>query len=182
MPENNVKGYRESAMRDGTVLGLLWIVTFAMSVVMFKSIGNGYGLAASFATAVLSMMSPCVAYRLAVKHRNAERNGAISFGEAWLYIFIMYLCAIVLASIAQYIFYAFIDPHMFGNMIPVFQELAAASGLPSGTTEVFTKMFETMENTSTADIIMSQLSGHIMRDTLISAILAAAIRKTTDNS
>ena len=182
MGHNNVKEYRESAMRDGTILGLLWIATFAMSVIMFKSIDNGYGLVASFATGILSIMSPCVAYRLAARYRNNVHGGTMTYGEAWLYIFIMYLCAIVLASLAQYAFYAFIDPHMFGNIIPVFRNFAAANGLDSKSIEVFTKMFETMENTDTADIIISQLSGHISRDIIITTFLAVAIRRTPENN
>lgn len=182
MSGNSSAKYRESAMRDGTILGLLWIATFAVSVVMFKSIDNGYGLVASFATAVLSMMSPCMVYRLATRHRNNECGGTMTYGEAWLYVFIMYLCAIVLASLAQYIFYAFIDPHMFGDIIPVFVSFAKANNLPAESIELFVKMFETLENTGAADKVISQLSGHISRDIIITTFLAVAIRRTPENN
>ena len=80
----------ESAMRDGTILGMLWIATFSVSIVMLKSIGNGGGLILSLAVTVLTLSSPILAYKLAVKHRNSECNGTIGYGESWMHIFVMY--------------------------------------------------------------------------------------------
>ena len=90
----------ESAMRDGTILGCLWIVTFALSIVMLNMLVKGQGMILTLAVLAMTLMSPFVAYKLAAKHRDNERDGAMTFGEAWTYIAVMYLCAILLSAIA----------------------------------------------------------------------------------
>ena len=62
MTESKENSYRESAMRDGTVLALLWIVTFTLSTVMLKSVNNDYSIVTSMSTMALTMMSPFVVY------------------------------------------------------------------------------------------------------------------------
>lgn len=172
----------ESAMRDGTILGMLWIATFSVSIVMLKSIGNGGGLIASLATIVLTCSSPFLAYKLAVKHRNGERNGTIGYGEAWIYILIMYLCAILLSSIIQFVFYAYIDPHIFGNLIPSFENIAAKNGMNASDMNIFTQLFASMEKMSAGEIVMSQFSGHLTRCLILTTLLAAAVKKVPENN
>lgn len=167
----------ENALRDGTILGMLWIVTFSVSIAMLKSIGNGDALITSLATTALTCFSPILAYKLAVKHRNSECNGTISYVEAWVHIFVMYSCAILLSSIAQFIFYAYIDPHLFSGLIPEFEKFAAANGMEAGNISIFTQTFENMERMSTGSIILSQASGHFTRDIILTSILAIAVKK-----
>lgn len=172
----------ESAMRDGTILGMLWIATFSVSIVMLKSIGNGGGLILSLAVTVLTLSSPILAYKLAVKHRNSECNGTIGYGEAWIHIFVMYLCAILLSSIIQFIFYAYIDPHIFGDLIPAFAKLAAESGLGTNDIEIFTQLFAEMEKMSAAEIVMSQLGGHVTRSIILTTFIAIAVKKNPEKN
>lgn len=169
-------------MRDGTILGMLWIVTFSVSIVMLKSIGNGGGFILSLAVTILTFSSPILAYKLAVKHRNSERNGAMGYGEAWIHIFVMYLCAILLSSIIQFIFYAYIDPHIFGNLIPAFAKLAAESGMSADDIGIFTQLFAEMEKMSAGEIVMSQLGGHVTRSIILTTFLAIAVKKIPENN
>ena len=167
----------ESAMRDGTILGCLWTATFALSVAMLKMIVNGQGMLLSFAVLVMTCMSPFVAYKLAAKHRDNERDGSITFGEAWKYIAIMYLCAIVLSAIAQYIYYAFIDPNMFSDISTQFATFAGSNGMDKASIKVFTDAFDEMDRTGTGDMLMSTMTGHISRDLIIAAILALIVKR-----
>ena len=176
MTESKENSNRESAMRDGTVLALLWIVTFTLSTVMLKSVNNDYGIVASLGTMALTMMSPFVVYKLSLKHRNNERNGTMTYSEAWLYIFIMYLCAIILSSIAQYIFYAYIDPDIFAGVIPEFENLAT-NGLDAESIKIFTGTFEMLDKMSAGEIVLSQMSGHITRTIILTSLIALAIKK-----
>ena len=177
MTESKENSYRESAMRDGTVLALLWIVTFTLSTVMLKSVNNDYSIVASLGTMALTMMSPFVVYKLSLKHRNNERNGTMTYSEAWLYIFTMYLCAIILSSIAQYIFYAYIDPDIFAGVIPEFEKLAITNGLDAGSIKIFTGTFEMLDKMSAGEIVLSQMSGHITRTIVLTSLIALAIKK-----
>lgn len=167
----------ESAMRDGTILGCLWSATFALSVAMLKMLVNGQGMLLTFAVIVMTLMSPFVAYKLAVKHRDKERDGAMTFGEAWKYIAIMYLCAIILSAIVQYIYYAFIDPNAFSDISMQFAAFASSNGMDKEGIKVFTDAFDEMDRTGTGDMLMSTITGHISRDLIIAAILALAVKK-----
>ena len=179
---NKRKITAESAMRDGTILGCLWTVTFALSIVMLNMLVKGQGMILTLAVLATTLMSPFVAYKLAAKHRDNERDGAMTFGEAWTYIAVMYLCAILLSSIIQFIFYAYIDPHIFGNLIPAFAKLAAESGLGANDIEIFTQLFASMEKMSAAEIVMSQLSGHVTRSIILTTFIAIAVKKNPENN
>lgn len=171
------KNITESAMRDGTILGCLWTATFAVSIVMLKSLVNGQGLILSFIALAMTMLSPYIAYKLAIKHRDSERDGTISYGEAWMHIIIMYICAILLSSIAQYIYYAYIDPNIFGDLSATFLAFSRNNSLDEQGTKVLTDFFSTMSNIGTGEMIMSLMTGHITRDIFIATILAIAVKK-----
>ncbi|MBE6295988.1 MAG: DUF4199 domain-containing protein [Bacteroidales bacterium] len=167
----------ESAMRDGTILGCLWTVTFALSIVMLKMLVNGQGLLMSFAVLAMTLMSPFVAYKLAAKHRDNERDGAMTFGEAWTYIAIMYLCAILLSAIAQYVYYAYIDPSSFSDLSAQFAAFAVSNGMDETSIRMFTDAFDKMGQQSTGEMLLSIITGHLSRDLIIATILALIVKK-----
>jgi len=167
----------ESAMRDGTILGCLWTVTFALSIVMLKMLVNGQGLLMSFAVLAMTLMSPFVAYKLAAKHRDNERDGAMTVGEAWTYIAIMYLCAILLSAIAQYVYYAYIDPSSFSDLSAQFAAFAVSNGMDETSIRMFTDAFDKMGQQSTGEMLLSIITGHLSRDLIIATILALIVKK-----
>jgi len=164
-------------MRDGTILGCLWTVTFALSIVMLKMLVNGQGLLMSFAVLAMTLMSPFVAYKLAAKHRDNERDGAMTFGEAWTYIAIMYLCAILLSAIAQYVYYAYIDPSSFSDLSAQFAAFAVSNGMDETSIRMFTDAFDKMGQQSTGEMLLSIITGHLSRDLIIATILALIVKK-----
>lgn len=177
MGDDYKRNSTESAMRDGTILGLLWIVTFAAWVMVLKSIGSSYIFVISSASAVLMFSSPVLAYMLAIRHRDYECNGTMSYSEAWIQIIIMYVCAILISSIAQLIFYVYIDPNLYADIIPLIEKIATEADLPSADTELLIQIFKTFNNISAKDIIVSQMSGHITRDILLTSLLAFIVKK-----
>ena len=173
------KNPTESAMRDGTILGCLWTATFAVSVAMLKSLVNGQGLILSFAVLAMTLMSPYLTYKLATKHRDSERGSVISYSEAWMHIIIMYICAILLSSIVQYVFYAYIDPNMFGNLSATLLTFAQNNNIDEQNTKVLADFFNTMNNIGTGEMILSLMTGHITRDIFIATILAITVKKNS---
>lgn len=181
MQENRAGRFRECAMRDGTYLGLLWIVTFATSILMFKSMDSSYGLIIWPFALSLMMLSPVLVYKSAKRYRDKECQGTVPYSEAWLYMLLMYACAIVLSSIAQYIFYAYIDPYMFATAAAEIENLAATGIIDSESANILSGMLEEMERMSAGEIVFSQIGGHVSRDIMITSLLALSIRKTTEN-
>ena len=122
-------------------------------------------------------MSPFVAYKLTAKHRDGEKGGVITFSQAWTYIIIMYLCAILLSAIAQYIYYTFIDPNSFANLADALTAFARSNGLDSTSTEMLTGMFRELAATSTGEMLLSTMTGHASRSVIMAAILALIVKR-----
>ena len=131
----------------------------------------------SFAVLAMTLMSPFVAYKLAAKHRDNERDGAMTFGEAWTYIAIMYLCAILLSAIAQYVYYAYIDPSSFSDLSAQFAAFAVSNGMDETSIRMFTDAFDKMGQQSTGEMLLSIITGHLSRDLIIATILALIVKK-----
>ena len=174
---DNTKRPFESAMRDGTILGCLWTATFILSTAMLQMLVKGEGMLLPFVVLATTLMSPFVAYKLTAKHRDGERGGAITFGQAWTHIIIMYLCAILLSAIAQYIYYTFIDPNSFANLADALTAFASSNGLDSTSTEMLTGMFRELAATSTGKMLLSTMTGHASRSVIMAAILALIVKR-----
>ena len=177
MQENKAKKSREHAMRDGTYLAALWILTFTTSIIMFKTMSNIFGLVAWALTMALTILSPVIVYKFTVNYRNKECGGKILYSEAWLYMLTMYACAMILSSIAQYIFYAYIDPYMFATAISELNKFATINNIDAEGTRILTEAMEELNSMSAGEIVMSQFAGHTSRDILITSLLALAIKK-----
>ena len=78
--------------------------------------------------------------------------------------------------------YSYIDPHIFGDLIPAFAKLAAESGLGTNDIEIFTQLFASMEKMSAAEIVMSQLGGHVTRSIILTTFIAIAVKKNPENN
>ncbi len=71
----------------GTLMGLFWLAKFTliplgffMPMLMFIFLG-------------LSICVPFIAYAMARNFRNRYRGGVMSFGEAWIFLFLTFLYA-----------------------------------------------------------------------------------------
>ena len=89
----------------------------------------------------------------------------------------MYLCAILLSAIAQYIYYTFIDPNSFANLAEAFTVFASSNGLDSTSTGMLTEMFNELARTSTGEMILSTMTGHTSRSVIMAAILALIVKR-----
>ena len=167
----------ESAMRDGTILGCLWTVTFALSTVMLKTLVNNQSVILPFAILAMVLLSPYIAYKLTVKHRDSERGGFITFGEAWIHIATMYLCAILLSAIAQYVYYEFIDPNAFSDLATQMIAHAGNNGISETSIKPFTDALYAMDSMSTGELLLSTITGHLSRDVIIALVLALIVKK-----
>ena len=87
----------------GTLMGLFWLAKFTlvplgiiMPLLMFLFLA-------------LSLCVPFIAYAMARNYRNRYRAGVIGFGEAWLFLFLIFLYASLLTAMGYFIYFRFID-------------------------------------------------------------------------
>jgi len=102
MTEN--RGYMQRyAMLFGTYMGGFWILKFILFPV---------GLSVPFLLFLfmgLTLCVPFMGYYYARMYRNQVCGGGISFLHAWIFTVFMYMFAALLAAVAHYIYFRFID-------------------------------------------------------------------------
>lgn len=102
MKEN--KGYLQRyAMLFGTYMGGFWILKF----ILFP-----LGMTIPFLLLLFMVLTLCVpfmGYYYARAYRNHICGGSINFFHAWLFTTLMYMFAALLASVAHYIYFKYID-------------------------------------------------------------------------
>ena len=92
MPTDKPITLQEHAMRFGTFMGIFWIFKF-----IFLPLG------------FTILFVPVLGYIYVRKFRNTYCNGEISFFRAFLFTLYMYLFAALLAAVAHYVYFRFID-------------------------------------------------------------------------
>ena len=102
MAEN--RGYMQRyAMLFGTYMGGFWILKFILFPV---------GLSVPFLLFLfmgLTLCVPFMGYYYARMYRNQVCGGGISFLHAWIFTVFMYMFYALLAAVAHYIYFRFID-------------------------------------------------------------------------
>lgn len=91
------------AMLFGTYMGGFWILKFILFPV---------GLSVPFLLFLfmgLTLCVPFMGYYYARMYRNQVCGGGISFLHAWIFTVFMYMFAALLAAVAHYIYFRFID-------------------------------------------------------------------------
>lgn len=94
---------QEYAMRFGTYMGLFWIFKF-----IFLPIGFSIPLL-QLLFILMTLFVPVLGYIYTRRYRNQYREGSLSFTQAFSFCFLMYLFASILAALAHYVYFRFID-------------------------------------------------------------------------
>ncbi len=101
---------QEYAMKFGTYMGIFWIIKF-----IFLPLGFTIPLL-HLLFILCTLFVPVLGYLYARKFRNACCNGAISFFRAFLFTVCMYVFAAMLAAVAHYIYFRYIDQGFLVDM------------------------------------------------------------------
>ena len=103
MPTDKPITLQEHAMRFGTFMGIFWIFKF-----IFLPLGFTIPLL-QLLFVLLTLFVPVLGYIYVRKFSNTYCNGEISFFRAFLFTLYMYLFAALLAAVAHYVYFRFID-------------------------------------------------------------------------
>ena len=103
MTQNQPISLHQTAMYFGTLMGLFWIIKFT-----FLPLGFTIPLL-QLLFVLLTFFVPILGYLYARKFRNRYCGGSITFSRAFAFTVLMYLFAALLAAVAHYIYFRYID-------------------------------------------------------------------------
>jgi hypothetical protein len=163
------------ARQDGTILGLIWIASFACFIGEFSNPMLG------MAALILAVISPFfVAMRLR-KFRDNSRDGVISFRRALAYCILAFFYASLLFAIAQYVYFRYMDHGFlvaqYNNMFnapeakQMMKVMAAGEQIKSG--------INLLASLRPIEIVFEFLSMNISIGIILSVPIAALMKRTT---
>lgn len=103
MTQNQPISLQQTAMYFGTLMGLFWIIKFT-----FLPLGFTIPLL-QLLFVLLTFFVPILGYLYARKFRNRYCGGSITFSRAFAFTVLMYLFAALLAAVAHYTYFRYID-------------------------------------------------------------------------
>lgn len=155
----------KSAFYNFHIVGLLLSLKFIFSAQKFSFF--------SILTVFASVLVIFILYRIAIHFRDTECDGAIKYGHAFSYIFLIYFFGSIISSIVIFIYTRFIDISLLGSMLDVLLKLYDGYNLPidDKTYKVMETLYEPLPF-SILNIFSSAFSGAFW-----ALILAAFVKK-----
>ena len=149
---------------DGALLSLVWIASFAITVMQPTNILGQ----------MLALCTPFfVAWRLK-KFRNDALDGHISFRRAFAYSFYTFFYAVLIFAIVQYVYFRFLDQGRFPSMMVETLNAVAPIYEKNGMSkEQLDEVSKTIMSTSPAEMTFIFMVQNILIGVLMSFLVAA---------
>ena len=176
------------AMNFGLVVGVYYILKFCLFPMSLRS------TAAGMLFIGLSLMVPLLVYRLTRIYRDRYMSGSITFVHALAFTMLTMVFGSLLASVAHYVYFSYIDGGMMvgalEQSIEQISTLLSAENVPEGVVasdasidEYITMLRTTMtqiEAMSPIDITMGMLSNNVSWSIIVALPVAlfTSFRKT----
>lgn len=161
------------AMLFGTYMGGYWILKF----ILFP-----LGLSVPFLLFLFMILTLCVpfmGYYYARMYRNHACGGSISFLHAWVFTVFMYMFAALLAAVAHYIYFHFIDHGYVINTYETMIDTLAQSNMPGMDTYIATcrEALETARLVTPIDITLQIISWDVFWGSILAFPTALFVMK-----
>ena len=101
----------KSAMYNGLIMGVIFSINFLFSVSKITSL--------VLLTNVIAILIIIGIYRLAIRFRDTECNGIITYSKAFSLILLTFFFAAIISSVVKFVYFQFINPDYLDQM---FQE------------------------------------------------------------
>ncbi len=166
------KLFNNEAMRSGTLLGLLWIASYAVAL---GDITNPmYALLFS----AMNIASPFYAGYLAVSFRKRHCNNSLRYIQALYFLLIEYLCASLLAAIAMFIYLHFIDSTALSTLMNKMLDTLRAAPQTNPAMSIYIEQMSTIyTNMSTRDIVLNFTTTSLINGSIFAPIIALLVKR-----
>jgi len=163
------------ARQDGTFMGLLWIVSFAL----FLMSQSQPVLSVVFDISIVCI--PFFAASRAKHFRDYALDGVISYHRAFAYLFLLFGYAILLFAIAQWVYFQFIDGgNLIAGMVKTInsQEFKVVIDAYKISKEELQKSMDQLTNATPVDFAVTFMWLNFIACILISSVLALFTMRT----
>ena len=161
----------QAAMKYGTQLGLLWIAIFAIYIKALTTPEM------SLIFLILLIASPIFAGYLGIKYRKKECGNKLNFISSWALMIIIYLCAALLAAIACYVYFQYMDNGLalsaFKEQIDAYQAMEIGEDMK----KAFTETYDILANLSASDICIQYFLSNVFVSTFLAPLTALVVYK-----
>ncbi len=117
-----------TTMRNGLVLGVLFSLNFIVST--FNN-----SLVALFSYLITALIV-YLTYQYTVRFRDKESGGVMTFGQGFVFVFLLFLYASIISAATKYIFLKYINPSYLENMLALSMQTLEAI-MPSVPEEMY---------------------------------------------
>ena len=164
---------KEYARRDGAIVGVLWILSFALFIGEFYNPLLGF---ASFLVGAYSLVFASMRLR---RYRDTALGGVISFRRALLFSMLIYFYAALLMAAAQFVYFQFIDHGFMLSQYaeitgtPEFKTMLSAYGMKPDDMKL---AMDNLAALRPIDIALQFLSTNIILGLVVSLPIAAMMK------
>lgn len=133
----------------------------------------------------MTLCVPFMGYYYARMYRNQVCGGGISFLHAWIFTVFMYMFAALLAAVAHYIYFRFIDHGYVINTCETMVDTLAQSNMPGMDSYIATyqEALETARLLSPIDITLQMISSNVFWGSILAFPTALFVmRRKKDNA
>lgn len=156
------------AMRNGLILGVLFTTNFFLANPAVPLLGL---LSYAMKGFILYLT-----YKYTVKFRDNNRAGAISFGQAGTFVFLMFFFASLISALVKLVYVKYINTDFLSNMFNQ-SMMAIEKILPNVSEETYEMMEEMLQP---INYTMMSMFVNLFWGVIISVIIALIVKKTVN--
>jgi hypothetical protein len=161
------------------LVGIIISILFWMLNVIPKS--TGAGLLIGLLNLAIDFF---LLYYFTKRYRDDSMGGYISYGQAFLFAFLVVIFAAVISTVYSYIFNAFIDPGYMERVMNVtvtnIEQKMSARGLSAEQIDQIVARMEHRMSRTPLKIALSSLPASIIVSTIIALITSAIVKKSQE--
>lgn len=155
----------KSAMLNGLIMGVLFSLNFLLSVSQ-----NTFLSLLSYVVFAAILVGT---YRFALRFRDTECGGFISYGRAFSFVLLLFFFAALISSIVKYVYFQYINPAYLENLINESMKAIEMMKIP-----VDDAAYENVEKMmKPASFSLQYLWVNVFAGTFVGLIMAAFIKK-----
>lgn len=159
------------AMQYGTCMGVFWIGKFILFPLGFRV------PFLSLAFMVLTLAVPFLAYYYVRAYRNRFCGGGIRFSQAWVFTALVYIYAALLAAVAHFVYFQFIDQGFILNAcVEVLEQQRGISAEMDTQIDLLLEAFGEA-STSPIDITVQLFSSNVMYGSILAVPIALLVMR-----